>query len=137
MGMHFDLRHKHVLARMAPYKFYLAFENAVEDHYISPRLYEVGPTVVQLGAKMGQVCMRRGSSAPSVQALEAGVVPVYLGAVNVDEYFPFSHSIIKLSDFASARPHRRHEPPHGRPTPCTRTTTRHTVWHSSAAALTL
>ena len=39
-----------------------------------------------------------------MQALEAGVVPVYLGAGNVDDYFPYSRSIIKLHDFASAPP---------------------------------
>ena len=35
-------------------------------------------------------------------AFAAGVVPVYLGAPNIDEYIPSPSSIIKASDFKDA-----------------------------------
>lgn len=60
---------------MSQYKFYLAFENTVEDGYVTEKLFF---------------------------ALNVPVVPIYLGALNVPNV-TVTHSFIKASDFKSPR----------------------------------
>eukprot|EP00293_Proteomonas_sulcata_P017466 CAMPEP_0184289712 /NCGR_PEP_ID=MMETSP1049-20130417/2092_1 /TAXON_ID=77928 /ORGANISM="Proteomonas sulcata, Strain CCMP704" /LENGTH=138 /DNA_ID=CAMNT_0026596599 /DNA_START=204 /DNA_END=620 /DNA_ORIENTATION=- len=59
---------------MAKYKFGLAIENIPEPDYITEKLFEV---------------------------IEAGAVPIYLGAPNWREFFPIEHAVIDASDFES------------------------------------
>ncbi len=54
------------------YAFYLAFENAVEEDYVSEKIYD---------------------------ALVVGTVPVYLGAPNVKDYLPSPKCAIFAQDF--------------------------------------
>eukprot|EP00026_Physarum_polycephalum_P011464 Phypoly_transcript_11693.p1 GENE.Phypoly_transcript_11693~~Phypoly_transcript_11693.p1 ORF type:complete len:362 (-),score=45.45 Phypoly_transcript_11693:27-1112(-) len=54
------------------YKFHLASENSDTPDYVTEKFY---------------------------QALEAGTVPIYMGAPNIDQFAPSNHSIIKVADF--------------------------------------
>ena len=60
---------KHAVLRRYP--FYLAFENSNEEDYVSEKIFH---------------------------ALEAGVLPVYLGAANVAEFVP-PRSVVQVADF--------------------------------------
>jgi Glycosyltransferase family 10 (fucosyltransferase) C-term/Fucosyltransferase, N-terminal len=64
------------LETIAGYKFTLAFENAIADHYATEKLY---------------------------QPLIAGSVPVYLGAPNVGRLTPAQDCYIDVTDFAGPR----------------------------------
>lgn len=68
-----DRRVEAKLALMHNFYFYLAFESSSEPHYVTEKVYH---------------------------AFAAGVVPIYLGTDNIDEYVP-AGSIIKTSDYAS------------------------------------
>jgi hypothetical protein len=57
------------------YKFYLAFENSNSVDYVSEKMF---------------------------QALYMGVVPIYMGAPNVDEFLPDPMAAIKVTDFSYA-----------------------------------
>lgn len=59
------------------YKFYLAFENSNSLDYVSEKMF---------------------------QALYMGVVPIYMGAPNVDEFLPDPMAAIKVTDFACVSP---------------------------------
>eukprot|EP01113_Clastostelium_recurvatum_P050461 TRINITY_DN9563_c0_g1_i1.p1 TRINITY_DN9563_c0_g1~~TRINITY_DN9563_c0_g1_i1.p1 ORF type:complete len:378 (+),score=70.69 TRINITY_DN9563_c0_g1_i1:17-1150(+) len=59
---------------MREYKFYLAFENSNFDDYVTEKVYD---------------------------AFAAEVVPIYMGASNIDDYIPSPDSVIKVSDYAS------------------------------------
>ena len=63
---------KHAVLRRYP--FYLAFENSNEDDYVSEKIFH---------------------------ALEAGVLPIYLGAANVEEFVP-PHSVVRAAAFSGA-----------------------------------
>jgi len=63
----------HVIAR---YKFHLAFENSLTDDYVTEKYFG---------------------------CLEAGTVPVYIGAPNIRKYEPYPHSIIVASDFKTTK----------------------------------
>lgn len=67
-----DTGHRTKLEVISKYKFYLAFENACGRDYVTEKFYD---------------------------AFEAGTVPVYLGACNVDEFAPGEHSYINVADF--------------------------------------
>lgn len=56
------------------YRFVLAFENSNEPHYITEKIFNV---------------------------LEAGAIPVYMGAPNIYDYWPIKSSIINANDFSS------------------------------------
>jgi len=58
------------------YRFALVFENHNVEDYVTEKL----------------MC-----------ALQAGTLPIYMGAPNIDEWTPGDHSIIKVSDFAGPR----------------------------------
>jgi hypothetical protein len=58
------------------YRFYLAFENSNCNGYVSEKFW---------------------------RAIVSGAVPIVLGAPDIDNYAPTNHSIIKASDFASAK----------------------------------
>eukprot|EP01119_Soliformovum_irregulare_P020012 TRINITY_DN6433_c0_g1_i1.p1 TRINITY_DN6433_c0_g1~~TRINITY_DN6433_c0_g1_i1.p1 ORF type:complete len:180 (-),score=40.10 TRINITY_DN6433_c0_g1_i1:19-558(-) len=62
------------------YKFALAFENSIDESYVSEKMY---------------------------QGLLSGTIPVYLGAPNVEKFLPTykskMKSIIDASDFATSR----------------------------------
>eukprot|EP00026_Physarum_polycephalum_P006161 Phypoly_transcript_06202.p1 GENE.Phypoly_transcript_06202~~Phypoly_transcript_06202.p1 ORF type:complete len:603 (+),score=94.83 Phypoly_transcript_06202:168-1811(+) len=58
------------------YKFLLSFENSNCNDYVTEKVYD---------------------------GMYAGVVPVYMGAPNVEDIIPFNHSIIKVSDFRSPK----------------------------------
>ena len=62
---------KHAVMRRYP--FYLAYENSNEEDYVSEKVF---------------------------QALEAGVLPIYLGAPNVADFVP-PHSVVRMADFES------------------------------------
>ena len=62
---------KHAVLRRYP--FYLAYENSADTDYVTEKVFH---------------------------ALEAGVLPVYLGAPNVVDFVP-PHSVVRRSDFAS------------------------------------
>lgn len=64
------------LAVLGRYCFCLAFENAVEDDYVTEKLYD---------------------------CFLAGCVPVYLGAPNVADFVPAPDSYLDVRDFASPR----------------------------------
>ncbi|KAJ3088803.1 Alpha-(1,3)-fucosyltransferase 11 [Quaeritorhiza haematococci] len=64
------------VALVSKYKFYLAIENKVDQDYVTEKFY---------------------------QAFEAGAVPVYWGATNIDEYAPGPKSFIKVSNFMSVK----------------------------------
>eukprot|EP01068_Selenidium_serpulae_P017116 Selendium_serpulae@DN6350_c0_g1_i6.p1 len=59
----------------------LAFENQNSKDYVSEKVYD---------------------------ALQAGVIPVYLGAPNVDEYLPCKNCIIKVADFETREDLKNH-----------------------------
>ncbi|XP_037072968.1 alpha-(1,3)-fucosyltransferase 10-like isoform X2 [Pollicipes pollicipes] len=63
-------------ALLAPYRFYLALENAVCDDYVTEKLW---------------------------RPLRLGVVPVYHGAPNVRRWLPNNDSAVLVTDFASPR----------------------------------
>jgi len=65
-----------LLSVLPEYKFYLAFENSISTDYVTERMFH---------------------------ALAAGVVPVYLGAGNVQDFLPGSQAIIDAADFASVQ----------------------------------
>lgn len=56
------------------YKFYLAFENNNAMDYVTEKFF---------------------------QALIVGTVPVYMGAPNIEDFSPSSHSVIRVNDFKS------------------------------------
>lgn len=64
------------LKALAPYKFNLAFENAIAHDYITEKFFD--PLLV-------------------------GSVPVYLGAPNADEHAPGDHCFINVHHFANPR----------------------------------
>jgi hypothetical protein len=65
------------IAVISQYKFYLAFENNDRTpDYVTEKI---------------------------MNAFQAGSIPVYWGAPNIDMWTPSNHSIIKVSDFSSAR----------------------------------
>ncbi len=57
---------------LSGYKFNLAFENSIEEDYVTEKFFD---------------------------PLEAGCVPVYLGAPNIDDYAPGDHCYIHVADF--------------------------------------
>ena len=59
---------------VASYPFYLAFENSDEHDYVSEKVFH---------------------------ALEAGVLPIYNGAPNVDDFVP-PHSVVDLKKFGGS-----------------------------------
>eukprot|EP00755_Sulcionema_specki_P019860 Sspe_Gene.70519::Locus_41644_Transcript_2_2_Confidence_0.667_Length_1792::g.70519::m.70519 len=59
---------------MSGYPFAIIIENSISIDYVTEKVYE---------------------------PLFAGAVPVYLGAPNVENFLPTSHSVIKISDFPS------------------------------------
>lgn len=61
---------------IAPYKFTLAFENAISRDYVTEKFFD---------------------------PLMIGSVPVYLGAPNVDEHIPGDHCYINVNDFPTPR----------------------------------
>ena len=68
------------LELLRPYKFTLAFENGCVKDYVTEKVYE---------------------------ALASGVVPVYFGAPNIEEYVP-DGSIINVDDFNSTEDLAKH-----------------------------
>ena len=64
------------LETIAGYKFTLAFENAVAEDYVTEKFYD---------------------------PLIAGSVPVYLGALNVDDFAPADHCYINVADFKNPK----------------------------------
>jgi len=64
------------MAILKTYKFYLSFENANLHDYVTEKFF---------------------------QALASGTVPIVMGAPNIDEYTPGAHSIIRVTDYPSAR----------------------------------
>lgn len=70
-----DVKRSDKNAMMRKYLFHLAFENSVEDDYITEKLW--------------------GS-------LQSGSLPIYLGAPNVHEHVPFK-AIIAVDDFKSIK----------------------------------
>lgn len=58
----------------AQYKFVIAFENSILEDYVTEKLYD---------------------------SLLAGVVPIYMGAPNVEEYVPYPGCLVNTRDFAS------------------------------------
>jgi alpha-1,3-fucosyltransferase 10 len=58
------------------YKFTLAFENAIDQDYVSEKFFD---------------------------PLMAGSVPVYLGAPNIDAFAPAEHCFVNAADFATPR----------------------------------
>eukprot|EP00455_Lapot_gusevi_P040261 TRINITY_DN4547_c0_g1_i4.p1 TRINITY_DN4547_c0_g1~~TRINITY_DN4547_c0_g1_i4.p1 ORF type:complete len:475 (-),score=20.39 TRINITY_DN4547_c0_g1_i4:27-1451(-) len=73
---HFALDWKNIaLETTQPYLFALAFENSDCYDYVTEKVY---------------------------MAFEAGVIPIYMGASNIDEFIPDKNSIIRVSDFESA-----------------------------------
>lgn len=58
------------------YRFTLAFENTVDDHWLTEKFF---------------------------QSIIAGCIPVYLGARNVRELFPIAHSYIDANDFENPK----------------------------------
>eukprot|EP01068_Selenidium_serpulae_P017111 Selendium_serpulae@DN6350_c0_g1_i10.p1 len=63
------------------FALHLAFENQNINDYVTEKVYE---------------------------ALQAGVIPVYLGAPNVDEYLPCKNCIIKVADFSTYEDLKNH-----------------------------
>ncbi|KAA3625130.1 MAG: hypothetical protein DWQ08_09575, partial [Proteobacteria bacterium] len=59
---------------MRRYKFYLAFENSIATDYVTERVFH---------------------------ALRSGLVPVYRGAPNIDEFLPSKRCIVNTADFDS------------------------------------
>jgi hypothetical protein len=64
------------VALLAGYKFNLAFENAVAPDYVTEKFFE---------------------------PLEAGCVPVYLGAPNIEAFAPADHCYLSTADFEGPR----------------------------------
>jgi hypothetical protein len=64
------------LELLASYKFNLAFENAVAPDYVTEKFFD---------------------------PLEAGCVPVYLGAPNIEAFAPADHCYLTTADFESPR----------------------------------
>lgn len=64
------------LDKMSRYKFDLAFENAIDDDYVTEKFF---------------------------QPLIVGTVPVYLGATNVSKFAPGEHCFIDCNDYKDPR----------------------------------
>jgi len=71
-----DLGETTKLDIIARYKFNLAFENTIEDDYVTEKFFE---------------------------PLIAGTVPVYLGAPNIEEFVPGDHCFIDAREFPNPR----------------------------------
>ena len=69
------------LIREGGYEFTIAFENAIEDDWVTEKLYE---------------------------PLEVGSVPVYFGAPNVNDFLPSPSAIINVREFPSAEALAKH-----------------------------
>src|SRR5688572_22757364 len=72
---------KNKIEMFKPYKFVLAFENNNVTDYVTEKM----------------MC-----------ALQAGAVPVYMGAPNVDEWTPGENSIIRVDDFKDVQVRFQH-----------------------------
>ncbi|MBB5440787.1 hypothetical protein HDC92_004491 [Pedobacter sp. AK017] len=69
-----DTGRKSKIETIAKYKFFLAFENACGTDYVTEKFYD---------------------------AFEAGTVPVYMGADNIEDLSPGEHCYINVNDFAN------------------------------------
>lgn len=75
-NFHFVKSNKRKLKEISKYKFSIAFENAIAKDYVTEKFFE---------------------------PLQAGSVPVYLGAPNIDEFAPGSNCFINVSKFLSVK----------------------------------
>ena len=88
---------KHAVLRRYP--FYLAFENSNEADYVTEKARRARHPTPGAPAKVTGVA--HGVRVAQVfHALEAGVLPIYLGAPNVAEYLPDRSALLR-TDYAS------------------------------------
>ena len=106
---------KHAVLRRYP--FYLAYENSADPDYVTEKVCTCpthmphahmpprpapGPTPYRARVRRAHAEDERRCVASQVfHALEAGVLPVYLGAPNVADFVP-PHSVVRRADFDSA-----------------------------------
>jgi len=70
------MEHREYVNLLAKYKFIISMENALCEDYVTEKLW---------------------------RTLKVGAVPIYLGALNIEEYMPNEKSVILVKDFTSVK----------------------------------